>query len=209
METKSVCLFVRVSTDKQNQERQFTDLNQYCSSRGLIVTKTISSTISGAKTLSDRPDLKELFDSARHKEFNKVIVTELSRLGRNSKDIRNTIDYLHKYKIPVIFQNLGGMESLDENGNETFVTNIIISIYGELAQEERRILTERVKSGMNNAKLNGKQIGRSKGTVKDDTKLLKEYSKLVIDLKNGLSLNQCVKVHEVSKNTVIKIKKLL
>jgi DNA invertase Pin-like site-specific DNA recombinase len=101
------------------------------------------------------------------------------------------------------------MESLDENGKETFVTNIIISIYGELAQEERRILTERVKSGMNNAKLNGKQIGRTKGTVKDDGKLLKEYSKLVIDIKNGLSLNQCVKVHSVSKNTVIKIKKLL
>jgi len=205
----SVCLFVRVSTDKQNQDRQITDLNNYCSSRGYTIVKTISSTISGTKTITDRPDLKELFQAAKGKSFHKVIVTELSRLGRNSKDIRNTIDYLHKLKIPVVFQNLGGMESLDENGEETFVTNIIISIYGELAQEERRILSERVKSGMNQAKSNGKIIGRKKGSTKTKNDLLSSYPKLVADLKNGLSLNQCVKLHSVSKNTVIKLKKLL
>ena len=205
----SVCLFVRVSTDKQNQDRQINDLNNYCSSRGYIIAKTISSTISGTKTINDRPDLKELFQAAKDKSFHKVIVTELSRLGRNSKDIRNTIDYLHKLKIPVVFQNLGGMESLDENGEETFVTNIIISIYGELAQEERRILSERVKSGMNQAKSDGKLIGRKKGSTKTKNDLLSSYPKLVADLKNGLSLNQCVKLHSVSKNTVIKLKKLL
>lgn len=146
---------------------------------------------------------------AKQRKFDKVLVTEISRIGRNVKDIRNTIDYLHKLKIPIIFKNLGGLESIDENGNESFVTNIIIAIYSELAQEEKRILSERVKSGLENARKKGKIIGREKGTVKDRDKLLKQYKNLANDLKNGFSLKRCVKLHGVSKNTVIKVKKIV
>ena len=98
---------------------------------------------------------------------------------------------------------------MDENGHESFVTNIIIGIYSELAQEERRILSERVKSGLQNARKKGKQIGRAKGDVKSKDMLLKQYSKLAIDLKKGFSLNQCMKLHGVAKNTVIKVKKAI
>jgi len=207
----NVCLFVRVSMDntKQSYDRQITELKLYCEQTGHTITNIIATHISGTKTEKDRPDLKELFDSARKKEFNKVMVSELSRLGRNAKDIRHTIDTLHNLKIPIIFRNLGGMESLDEAGNESFVTNIIIAIYGEMAQEERRLLSERVKSALNQARANGKILGRLPGTVKSEEKLLKEYSKLVTDLKKGMSLNKCVKLHDVSKNTVIKVKRAM
>ncbi len=204
-----VCLFVRVSTNKQDYERQINELTEYCCQKGFTITKIIATQISGAKTDKDRPDLKELFESARQKLFDKVLVTEISRLGRNAKDIRNSIDFLHKFKTPIIFKNLGGLESIDENGNESFVTNIIIAIYSELAQEERRILSERVKSGVENARKKGKTIGRAKGTIISKDKLLRQYTKLTTDLKNGFSLNQCIKLHGVSKNTVIKVKKAL
>jgi DNA invertase Pin-like site-specific DNA recombinase len=204
----NVCLFVRVSSEKQDYQRQITELNNYCIQKGLNITKTISTQISGTKTEKDRPDLKELFESAKQKEFNKVLVTEISRIGRNAKDIRNTIDFLHKNRIAIIFKNLGGMESIDDKGNESFVTNIIIAIYSELAQEERRILSERTKSGIVNARLKGKQIGRPTG-IKNSDDILKQYSKLAEDLKKGFSLNQCVKLHNVAKGTVIKVKKIL
>ena len=205
----NACLFVRVSMDKQSYERQITELKTYCNQKGYNVTKIIATHISGTKKETERPDLKELFESAKLKEFNKVIVSELSRLGRNAKIIRNTIDFLNNLKIPIVFKNLGGMESLDENGKESFVTNIIIAIYGELAQEEKRLLSERVKSGLNQAKKNGKILGRQPGMIKTDEKLMKEYSKLVVDLKNGLSLRKCMKIHNVSINTVIKVKRKL
>lgn len=204
-----VCLFIRVSTNKQDTDRQLLELTDYCKSHNYIVAKKIATTIAGTKTKIDRPDLQELFESAKRKEFQKVIVTEISRLGRNAKDIRNTIDTLHKLKIPVVFKNLGGLESINENGNEAFVTNIIIAIYSELAQEEKRLLSERVKSGLVNARAKGKQIGRAKGTNKSNMELLKQYSKLAQYLQNGFSLNQCMKLHNVSKNTVIKIKKII
>ncbi|MFA6923110.1 MAG: recombinase family protein [Bacteroidales bacterium] len=208
-EKNNVCLFVRVSTDKQDYQRQINELNEYCTQKGFNITKTIATQISGTKTDKNRPDIKELFEAAKQKQFNKVVVCEISRLGRVAKDIRNTIDFLHKLKIPIIFKNLGGLESISENGNESFVTNIIIAIYSELAQEEKRLLSERVKSGLQNALKNGKIIGRAKGSIKNKKKLLKEYSKLAEDLKKGFSLNQCVKLHNVSKNTVLKVKNML
>jgi DNA invertase Pin-like site-specific DNA recombinase len=205
----NVCLFLRISTDKQTCARQLTELKTYCDQTGYTVSKIISTTISGTKTDKNRPDIIELLESARRREFQKVLVTEISRLGRNARDLRNTIDQLHRMKIPVIFKNLGNMESLDDSGNETFVTNVIIAIWSELGAEEARILSMRVKSGIEHARQSGKVIGRAKGSVKSSDQLLKEYSRLVTDLKNGFSLNKCVKLHDVSKNTVIKVKRAI
>jgi DNA invertase Pin-like site-specific DNA recombinase len=203
-----VCLLVRVSTEKQDNFRQISELSDFCKERHYQIVKTISSTVSGSRSGADRPDLVELFEAAHRKEFSKVLVTEISRLGRKAKDIRHTIDKLHENKISIVFKNFGGLESLDDQGNETFVTNIIISIYAELAQEERRILVERTKSGIQAARKKGVVFGRPKGKQKR-TEILKRYSKLAGHLKQGRSLQECMKLHGVSKNTVIKVKRLM
>jgi DNA invertase Pin-like site-specific DNA recombinase len=202
-----VCLFTRVSTDKQCNDRQVLELKEYCERQGYSVVKTISTTITGSKTQKDRPDLIELFASAKRKEFDKVLVTEISRIGRNAKDVRNTVDELHSIKIGIIFKNLG-IESLDEQDKETFVTNIIISIYSELASEERNILVQRIKSGIASAKSKGKKLGRPEGSENIDT-LLKRYHRLVKDLRSGVSIRQGMRLHNVSKGTVLKIKRCI
>ena len=199
-QTNRACLFIRVSTDKQDYQRQILELNEFCRQKNYEVTETIATKITGTKTFQEREDLQQLFKSASSENFDKVVVSEISRIGRNAKDIRNTIDYLHSKKIAVVFRNLGGLESLDDRGNESFVTNIIIAIYSELAQEEKRILSERIKSGLVNARHKGKQ---------DDETLLKRYSRLAADLRKGLSLSQCQKLHDVSRNTAIKVKRIL
>lgn len=206
--SRKVCIFIRVSTHVQDFNRQISDLTEYCEQKGYIIARTIAAKITGTKTFADRQDLQELLAAANRNEFQKVIVSEISRIGRNARDIRNTIDQLHRKKISVVFKNLGGLESIDENGNESFVTNIIIAIYSELAQEEKRILSERIRSGLAEARRNGKEIGRPQG--KDDINSVKrKYSKLIADLRKGISLTDCSKLHDVSRNTVIKIKKLL
>ncbi len=201
------CLFIRVSTDKQDYQRQILELTDFCTLKHLTITQTIATKITGTKTYQDREDLQELFKGAAAKKFDKVIVSEVSRIGRNAKDIRHTIDYLHSRKIAVLFRNLGGLESLDDRGNESFVTNIIIAIYSELAQEEKRILSERIKSGLVNARHKGKQIGRPQGKESNQV-LIKRYPRLAADLKKGLSLSQCQKLHSVSRNTAIKVRRL-
>lgn len=209
-----VCLFIRVSSDKQNEERQVKELNDYCSARGYFIVDTIKNTISGKREAAKRPDIKELRAKASNKEFDKVIVTELSRLGRRAHDIRDTINHLHQNNICVLFKNLG-IESLDENGKESFVTNIIISIYAELAQEEIRILAERTRSGLRLAVSKGKKLGRKEGMRFNTGKILSQYPELILDIDSGKSLNECVKngkiteANNLSKNTVIKVKRIL
>src|ERR1035437_7657569 len=191
-----VCLLIRVSSEKQDTRRQLIELTDFCKRNKFKIVRTISSKISGTKTESDRPDLIELIQAAKRKEFKKVVVTEISRLGRKAKDIRNTIDQLHQQKISIVFKNFSGLESLDDRNNETFVTNIIISIYAELAQEEGKLISERTKSGLVAARKRGAILGRPRGMEKR-TVFLKRYPKLITDLNRGLTLSQCSKLHGV------------
>lgn len=202
-----VCIFARVSTDRQNTERQIIELREYCQRKGWIVVEEIDTQVSGKSKL--RHDLIRLYTGIAAKAYDKILVSEISRLGRVKKVLQETINRCHENGISICFHNLGGLESLDDKGNETFVTNIIIAIYSELAAEELRILTERSISGQNKAKANGKHIGRPVGSVSSSGDLLKKHSKLASDIRKGLSLRQCMKIHDCSKNTVIRVKKLL
>jgi DNA invertase Pin-like site-specific DNA recombinase len=201
-----VCAFIRTSTLQQDYSRQIRDLQIYCKHKGYTIVKTIATKISGAKI--DRPDILELIRAAKAGEFDKVAVTEISRLGRDVRQLQETIRLLHSLKIAIVFQNLG-IESLNEKNEEHLITNLIISIYSELAAEERRLLSMRVRSGMAMAKAKGIHIGRRPDTKEDKEKLLKKYPKLVNDLHNGLSIRKAERLHNISRGTVIKIKKLL
>lgn len=204
MTKNKVLLFIRVSSDKQDYNRQIVQLNEYCKTKGFDVIDTIKTIVSGRK--AKREDIDQLKAMATAKMMDKVIVMELSRLGRRAKDIRSVIDHLHVNGISVIFKNLG-IESLDENGNESFITNIIISIYAELAQEEVRLLSERTKSGLRHTVTkNGTKLGR-KGPNK--IPMIEKHADLAASINLGKSLSQCMAIHDVSRNTVIKIKRMV
>lgn len=85
------CLFIRISTLLQDYNRQISDLTAYCRQKGYTISKSIATKITGAKTFADRQDLQELLAAANRNEFQKVIVTEISRIGRNARNRRNTI----------------------------------------------------------------------------------------------------------------------
>jgi DNA invertase Pin-like site-specific DNA recombinase len=204
-----VLIFCRVSSNSNKQcfDYQIQELKQYCEANNYKIVHTIANNISG-RTGAKRPDLDELFELAKNASFKKVIITSMERLGRDAKMIRRTIDFLHSKNIPVVFKNQN-FESLDHNLSESFVTNVLISLYAELSMEDNKQRAIKIRSGMMNAKRKGKRIGKRKGDVKTDAKLLKEYSKLATDIKKGFSLVQCSKLNGVSKNTVIKVKRAL
>ncbi|MGP8217473.1 MAG: recombinase family protein [Bacteroidia bacterium] len=201
-----VCLLVRVSTLQQDYDRQVLELNTYCKQQGYTIVKTIASKISGTKTGNDRPDIKELFEAVGRKQIDKVLVTEVSRIGRNARDIKNTISYLHDRGVSIIFKSLG-LESLSADGKESFATNIILAIYSEMAQEEKRVLSERIRSGLISARAKGKHIGRKVGSALDREGIIKKYPQLAKDLKNGLSIRKACRFYNVSENTAIKVKR--
>jgi DNA invertase Pin-like site-specific DNA recombinase len=177
----------------------------YCEQRGFEVIHTIAAVVSGRKRSHEREDIQELLELAKNKMFSKVIVTEISRIGRCARDIQNIIDKLHTYGVSVVFKNLGGIESL-ENGKTSFVVNIIIAIYAEAAEEDLRLLSDRIKSGLAHTKAKGTKLGRPPGSMTVD-ELLERYPKLVKDIQAGQSLTRCQKLHGVSRTTVVKVKK--
>lgn len=180
-----VAFFLRVSKQTQDYTRQHIDLTNFCSQKGWEHVETIAAKISGAKTKDERQELTELFALAHSGKIDKVLVTEISRLGRNARDLRNTIYYLHDRKVSIVFMNLGGLESLNDKGEEHFATNIILQIHAELSEEERKTMIARVKSGLNAAKARGVKLGRPEGK-KSDVDFLKQYSKVIKDINSTL-----------------------
>lgn len=201
-----VCLFLRVSTHKQDYERQLTELEEYCSKRNYAITHTIATVISGRVRFPNRPDVQELLLKAKLGLFNKIVVTEISRLGRNAADIKYVLDALHQLGVSVVFKNIG-IESLD-NGVPSFAVNIVLAVYAELTQEEVRTLSERIKSGLEHAKKKGKQIGRPTGLITSE-ELLARYPSMVRDIKKGLSIRKTAAVHGVCQATVMRVKKAI
>jgi DNA invertase Pin-like site-specific DNA recombinase len=205
-----VCIFARVSTAlTQDYTRQVIELRRYAEKQGYQVAKEIYITISGTKTRQQRPDILELLQAAKNREFDKVLCSEVSRLGRNAVDVKATIASLHELRIPIVFYSLGCIESLDNNGIESFVTNVILSIYAELSQEERRILVERTKSGLMAAKAKGKVLGRRPNTKEPASKIFKKYPKAVKYLNEGRSFPEVAKLCGLSFNTVVKVHSLI
>jgi len=199
---KRAAILTRISTQKQKIDRQFIELEKYCQEHDYEIVGTVASVISGRKKI-DRPDLEDLIGGARRKEFDVLIVTEVSRISRRPDVLRSFISSMHKYGVPILFKNLG-LFSIDENGKESFATNIIIMILSELAAEEVRQLSERVKSGLVAARARGKVLGRPEGKESLE-ETMKKHPKAVKYLQSGMSIAETAKLTGLAYNTIKKI----
>lgn len=208
MKKIKVCVMVRVSTSNQKADHQLTSLEAYCEMRGYEIVHTISTVVSGNTSNKKREDIAELLEEARKGKFSKVIVTEISRIGRRVSEIRKTLDSLHSMGISVVFKQLG-VESLGDDLKPTFVGNLVIAIHSEQASYEREQLSQRIKSGLAHAKKNGRKPGRKPGVTQTPEEILAKYKPIVRSLKRGLSLRQCEVLHGVCRTTVVKIKKAM
>lgn len=199
----------RVSTSRhQNPEHQITALRSFCEQRGYEIVHEISTIVTGNTTNKKREDLTELLTQARTGLFTKVIVSEVSRLGRRTNEIRMVLDELHSLGISVVFKQLG-VESLDDEGKPTLIGNLVIAIYSELASHEREQMSYRIRQGLSHARAKGKQIGRIKGSGESSKELLAKYKPLVKSLKLRLSLRKYERIHQVSRTTICKVKRAL
>jgi DNA invertase Pin-like site-specific DNA recombinase len=208
--SKRACIFVRVSStnDRQDYNRQIEDLKVYCERQGLEIVHTISEKISGSLKNEQRTSIKELRKLAAKRSFDVLLISEISRLGRNPYQIQQVIEELSEAGISIHIESLG-LKTIDDNGNRSPMVEFMLSILMQLARMEREFLIQRVKSGLNHAKAKGKVLGRPQGSTIDQQIFLKKYKNLSADLKNGLSTRKAAKIHEVSLNTVLKVRKAL
>lgn len=207
MET-SVAIFVRVSSELQDFQRQINDLQKIAARLNFQVVSIITEKISGAKTNEERRGIQQLLDEAQKGTFKKVMVTEVSRLGRSTIETLKLVDQLHKMGVSIYLQDLNG-ETLNENGEISFQTEIMLHMLSLFSKNERRNLIDRIRSGMKTAKENNIHCGRPNGTIEVKEEFLSKYPKVVEGLKKGFSVRECVKLYDTSLATVVKIRKIL
>ena len=154
-----VAIYARVSTHDQNCERQIKDLTEYASKCDYEVVGIWSETMSGMKI--DRAQRKDVMRLARARDIDAVLVTELTRWGRSTTDLINTLNELHSWKVSLIAQNGFQCDLSTPHGK------MILGIMATLAEFERDLFSERVKSGVALARSKGKVFGRKPGSKAD------------------------------------------
>jgi hypothetical protein len=195
-------LYCRVSSLDQKTDRQKVNEKDF--------KLVIEDKCSGAIPFFDRPggiEIKGLVEKGVIKNLSAI---SIDRLGRDLRDIINTIHYFNEHKICIHFISQG-LSTLDHNGKENPISKMMISILGVVAEMNRSQIRENQIQGIKLAKLRGNVYkGRVKGSKEDALAFLsKEKNKKALEyLKKGYKSIEAAKLSGVHLNTVTKIKKL-
>lgn len=198
-------IYARVSTTDQNTDRQILELETAITERGDVLTGTYIETLSGATLNENRPELQKMLAHCKSLNVARIYVHEVSRLGRDTAEVLQTLKELHSLGISVYVLNYS-IETLNADKTPNPMAQFLFTMLAEFARLERETLTQRIKSGMQQAKANGKLIHRPKGSVKPTENLLKDHKDIVKGIKKGLSIREIAKLTGKSKTTVQKVK---
>ena len=201
-------IYTRVSTNVQDYQRQIEELQQFASSHDWNVLQVFSEKVSGAKKNEERQELSKMLDYINNNQVDKVLVWELSRLGRNTLEVLKSIDVLNSMGVSLFIKNYG-IETLDAEGKPNVMAQFLVTILAEVARMERSTIKERMNSGYQKYRADGGKVGRKHGYKKNNDKLHEEYADVFRLLKKGLSLRNIAKLTNHSINTVMKCKSIL
>jgi len=184
-------LYCRVSTADQSCERQERDLLAFAARAGDDVVGLFKETGSGTRL--DRAERKKVMALAQARRIDAVLVTELSRWGRSTIDLLHTLRELEAQRVSVIALN--GMTFDLSNPAGRMMATVIAGV----AEFERDLMGERIKSGLAAAKARGRQIGRQTGQRPKSDRLAPKVMALV---SQGRSYRLIGRELGLSKNTV-------
>lgn len=201
-------IYARVSSteDRQSTERQVADLKRYAAASGMEVIEVFEEKASGTK--KDREQLAACLEFLRGGGAEHLLLTELSRLGRNLRQVLEVVDELTERGVNIYFQD-HGMNTLTPDGKTNQVTKLLISMLGSFAEVEREQIASRLQSGRALAKVKGVKMGRPKGSGMTDKELLAKYPKVVKRLRAGRTIREVAGEFKISTKTVQKIRKVL
>ena len=194
-------LYTRVSTLDQKTDRQRVNEKEY--------KLVIEDKCSGAIPFFEREGGKEILNLINKGALTNLYVWQIDRLGRDLRDIVNTIHFFTEKKIIIHFVSQG-LKTLNDDFTENPIAKMMISILGIVGEMERNQIKERQKEGIKIAKIKGAYLGRKKGSVEDTlTFLSKEKNQEALRLiKKGEKAVDVAKFTGLDKNTITKIKKL-
>ena len=205
---KTAVIYARVSSigDRQSTERQVSDLVDYSTKNGLSVEQVFEEHISGATKNEDRAVLCECLNFCINHKIDTLLISELSRLGRNVDEVLANVRFCKDNHLNIYFQK-ENLSLFNADGSKNPFLTIFISVLGTCAEMERDNIKFRLNSGLRRYVANGGRIGRKQGSTKSKEKKQEEYAKVIKLLKSGQSVRNTAKLCEVGISTVQRVKK--
>jgi len=195
--------YLRASTDKQDLNNQKLEILEYARGKNLKVDEFIEITVSSRKTSKQRR-IDELLEKLG--DFDTLIVTELSRLGRSTSEVIALVNELIQRKVRaiVIKQNLDLAE-------HDMSSKIIVTLFSLFAELERDLVSMRTKEALVAKRAQGIRLGKPPGTIQA-SKFDKDRERIEELLSLGLSVRKIAKVlgysNHVGLNTYVKKRKI-
>ena len=208
MNTNTAIIYARVSstTDRQNTQRQVRDLQQYAAANNLEVVKVFEEHISGGKTNKERQVLQDALLFADVNSVGYVLSNELSRIGRNTFNVLETIKFLIDNHINLYLQK-ERFTLLNEDGKPSPFAAIMLATLSTCAELERENIAFRLQSGRAKYIADGGKLGRKEGSCKTSEQKREEYKEVITLLRRGLSIRHTAKLANVGISTVQRVKK--
>ena len=187
-------IYCRVSTADQSCVRQKDELKRFAERAGYEVSGIFMETGSGVRV--DRAERRKVMALAQAREIDAILVTELSRWGRSTIDLISTLQELESYRVSLIAITGMTFDLATPHGR------MLATVLAGIAEFERDLISERVKSGLAAARACGKVLGRQKGQRPKSDRLAPKVLALVAEKR---SYRWIARDLGISKNTVAAI----
>ncbi|AOX18912.1 MULTISPECIES: recombinase family protein [Acetobacteraceae] len=187
-------IYCRVSTADQSCVRQKDELKRFAERAGYEVSGIFMETGSGVRV--DRAERRKVMALAQAREIDAILVTELSRWGRSTIDLISTLQELESYRVSLIAITGMTFDLATPHGR------MLATVLAGIAEFERDLISERVKSGLAAARARGKVLGRQKGQRPKSDRLAPKVLALVAEKR---SYRWIARDLGISKNTVAAI----
>ena len=210
---EKVCLLLRVSTNSQDYEYQYNTLQELCERKGWEIVKVFANKVSGAKKNEERKEIVELIDYVKNNHVDRVVATEISRIGRDTLEALKTIEVLNENKVNLYLANYN-IETLNPNGEVNPIARLILTICLEISSYERNLIRYRMKAGYEDYLKKRKdnkelKLGKPLGYRKPEIEYREQYSKELSLLRKGISLRNVQQLTGTSVGTLRKIKQYM
>ncbi len=195
--------YIRASTSKQDVNNQKLEILEFTRHGNLQVDEFMQITISSRKSSKQRR-IDELLGKLA--DFDTLIVTELSRLGRSTSEVITLVNELVQRNIGVIVIK----QNLDISQHD-MSSKIIVTLFSLFAELERDLVSLRTKEALAAKKAQGIKLGKPKGTIQA-SKFDKDRERIEGLLRLGMSVRKIAKLmgysNHIGLNTYIKKRRI-
>jgi DNA invertase Pin-like site-specific DNA recombinase len=204
-----VAILVRVSTAKQETARQVSELRTVALAKGWEVVEVCEEFgVSGRADESERSGLARVEVLARAGTIKKVLVHEVSRLGRRNSIVHKFVETLEECGVS-LYWHQQGIETIMANGKRNPAAGVMLALLAEMARSETETLRERINSGLAEARRKGVKLGRPSGSGLEAAELLAKHKDVVKALKAGQSVRNAAKITGKGGSTIQRVKAAL